>query len=277
MLSAIDFWIGKFFEQIDFSKTLVVLTADHGEYVRSLQIDGKMINLESSSSEKTLWKLGNKIPNFLYGPKRKLSSILQKTRDKNRQKKIEELDLSEYEKRVLSMSRMSSGSHVFDDVLKVPLVFKGFPIKNPKLISQQVGLLDIFPTITDLIEIPKINAKIDGNSLYPLIQNEKIDEKPLFIQSMPSISDDNLILVGIRTNSFKYFREKNNKKKNKLFDLANDPLEEKDISSQKPEIVLKMEKILQEYLITENNFSPDSLQNDERKKVEDELKKLGYL
>ena len=33
LVSEIDVWLGKIFEVIDFKKTLVVLSADHGEYI----------------------------------------------------------------------------------------------------------------------------------------------------------------------------------------------------------------------------------------------------
>ena len=58
MVSAIDIWIGKFLTQIDKKKTIIVLSADHGEYVRSMKINGKYVNLESDAEEQLLWKMG---------------------------------------------------------------------------------------------------------------------------------------------------------------------------------------------------------------------------
>jgi len=216
----------------------------------------------------------------LYGPKRKLSSILHKNRDNVRRKKIEKIKLSKYEERVLTMSRMSLGTHVYDDVLKVPLVFSGYGIKSEEIISQQVGLVDIFPTMTNLIHLSNFKSDIDGINLIPLILGESIDEKPIYIQSMPQISENHSIIIGIRTSKFKYTRDKENKGNVQLFDLINDPLEENDISSSNSEIVTKMENILENIL--ENADSQQTISNSsfnelERKKVEDELRKLGYL
>lgn len=277
MLSAIDFWIGEILEKIDLTKTFVILTADHGEYIRSIKLDGKIINLESSTSEKILWKLGNKIPSSLYGPKRKLSALLHKNRDYNRRKKIDKIKLSKYEERILTISRMSLGSHVYDDVLKVPLVFCGYGIKPGEIISQQVGLIDIFPTVTDLIQIPNIESNVDGTNLAPLIQGKSIDEKPLYIQSMPQMSKNYSFTVGIRTSKFKYTREKENKKNIQLFDLINDPLEENNISQNNSKVISEMENILQKLLDEKIDSGENKLDDDERKKVEEELKKLGYL
>ncbi len=275
MVSAIDFWIGKFLQKIDLKNTLVVLTADHGEYVRSLKIDGKMINLESGMGEKILWKLGNKVPPSLYGTKKKISSYIHKIRDSKREEKINNLGLSEYQKRVLTTSRMSAGSHVYDDVLMVPLIFSGNSIGCSKIISQQVSLIDIFPTIVGLLDMSNFDSEIDGTNLCTLFFDKDVEEKPIFIQSMPHISKEHPNFVGIRTSNFKYVRDSADKQNFQLFDLINDPLEENDISKENPELIFKMETILENYLNQKINSS--KMNNEERKKVEDELKKLGYI
>lgn len=276
MVSAIDSWIGNVLKKINLENTLIVLTADHGEYIRSLKIDNKLINLESGMGEKTLWKIGNKVPATLYGPKKRFSSYLHKIRNSSRERKIKNLQLSKYEERVLTTSRMSQGSHVYDDVLKVPLIFTGFNIKSSKIISQQVGLVDVFPTIVELIGLENLNSDIDGTSLIPLFTNQHLDEKPLFIQSMPHIAENHKNYVGIRTSKFKYVRDTDNENF-ELFDLNNDPLEQYDVSNDFPEIVIKMENVLQNYLDQEIKSASKKLDDIERKKVEEELKKLGYI
>ena len=75
MISAIDYWIGNFLQKIDINKTLVVLTADHGDYIRSLENEQNNINLEAGIIEKSLWQIGNKVPSSLYSPKKKICSI----------------------------------------------------------------------------------------------------------------------------------------------------------------------------------------------------------
>ena len=275
MVSAIDFWIGNFLQKVDLKDTLVVVTADHGEYIRSLKINDEIINLESGMGEKTLWKLGNKVPPSLYGTKRKMSSIIHKVRSSKRDNKIKNLNLSEYQKRVLTTSRMSTGSHVYDDVLRVPLILSGNSIENQKIISQQASIIDIFPTIVELLGIDNLNSKIDGTSLCPLFFDKTIEEKPIFIQSMPHISKEHQNFVGIRTHNFKYIRDSKDKQNFQLFNLIDDPLEEKDISKENPEIIFKMEAILENYL--DQKIDSSKMNNEERKKVEDELKKLGYV
>lgn len=277
MVSAIDSWIGRFLEHIDLKKTCVILTADHGEYIRSLEIGDKHINFESSAGEKILWKIGNKIPGILYGPKRKASAYIRKIRNSDREKKIKNFNLSKYEERVLTTSRMNQGSHVYDDVLKVPLIFSGCLVDSHKIISQQVGLVDIFPTIINLLDLKDLDSDIDGTNLTPLFSKQNLDEKPIFIQSMPHIDENQKNYVGIRTSQFKYVRDNDDIQNFMLFDLVNDPLEEYDISKDNYEIISKMNKILQDYLNEKIDRDSKKLDDVERKKIEDELKKLGYI
>ena len=45
-VSAIDMWIGKILQKIDFKKTLLIITADHGSYIKSAKINEKQISFE---------------------------------------------------------------------------------------------------------------------------------------------------------------------------------------------------------------------------------------
>jgi arylsulfatase A-like enzyme len=71
MLSATDFWIGKILEKINLSNTLVIFTADHGEYIPLVKHEDKIISLEASATEKNLWKW-SRLTSF-----RKMSSCLR--------------------------------------------------------------------------------------------------------------------------------------------------------------------------------------------------------
>ena len=65
MVSAIDDWLSQILGYIDTKNTTIILTADHGEYVPVLDTKNGLISLESSDTEKNLWKLGNKFQLFI--------------------------------------------------------------------------------------------------------------------------------------------------------------------------------------------------------------------
>ena len=84
-------------------------------------------------------------------------------------------------------------------------------------------------------------------------------------------------VIGIRTSFYKYFRDVDDSRKRiHLYDLKNDSKETKNLANSMPEIVKKMELVLQEIRF---NWNPSKIEsnNEETKLIEDELKKLGYM
>ena len=92
----------------------------------------------------------------------------------------------------------------------------------------------------------KIDDKLDGVSLVPLIQGSSIKENPAIIESRINVVEGiTSNTIGVRTSKYKYFRKIDSKNENiSLFDLEKDPLEEKNIADLNKDIVSTMEKIL---------------------------------
>ena len=162
-----------------------------------------------------------------------------------------------------------------DELLHIPFFLKGLSLPS-KIISNQVSTLDIFPTIFELAGILQKNTKY-SSSLVPLINDQQITEKEIFLHTIPYEKESPLDKIGIRTSKYKYFRNsKNSKKDIHLYDLENDPYENNNISKNNLPIIEKMEKLLQ-------NMQNDTLELDntiskeEEEKISKELKKLGYI
>ena len=63
MLSALDYWIGTLLKKINLKNTIVVITADHGEFVPSINLNGEIISYFGKESvHKILWKVEGDIP-----------------------------------------------------------------------------------------------------------------------------------------------------------------------------------------------------------------------
>ena len=62
-----------------------------------------------------------------------------------------------------------------------------------------------------------------------------------------------------------------------LYDLAEDPSELHNIADVNIEIVENMETKLQNFLKNDNDQKVDEITTEDRKKIEDELRKLGYI
>ena len=108
-------------------------------------------------------------------------------------------------------------------------------------ISQQVRTVDFMPSILDLLHIPldKNYSELDGESLLPLIQGQKVSEKiaysetgnPLEEKKPPKTPNTK----SVRTSKWKLIvNEYNNTKE--LYDLENDPDENENLIDKNLEI-----------------------------------------
>jgi len=276
MISAIDLWIGKIFNEIYLENTLIIITGDHGIYIQTVKINNKTINFEPNAKKQLLiTKMGNKIPKFLNPLKKKIFTQIENSSTETRIKTIESLDLKPHQKRALMWQRGDVDKFLYDENIHVPLLILGLKIPKNKIIKNQVRHVDIFPTIADIIGITP-DFQTDGISLMPLIKGENVEEIPAYIESTPLVQKTTNDVIGIRTSKFKYFRDNNDSKKRiYLFNLEDDPLEEKNIADKMPKIVLDMEKILLQILENKNESEPE-FDEEETKAIEEELKKLGY-
>ncbi|MGA1841786.1 MAG: tetratricopeptide repeat protein [bacterium] len=120
---------------------------------------------------------------------------------------------------------------IYDSTLHVPLI-----IRTPKdilpyrRVDAMVSILDIFPTVMDLLSLPikdKGIASIEGKSLIPLIMG-KTDSlhKEILCESLyPELNFGWGRVEGIRTDDWKYIKAS----KPELYQLSNDPKERKNI------------------------------------------------
>ncbi|RZD40974.1 MAG: hypothetical protein CXT78_11885 [Thaumarchaeota archaeon] len=276
-ISEIDPWLDKISQIIDFSNTLLIITADHGSYIKSVMRNGKQIDTNvNANSEILTSKIGKKIPKFLHPLKDKLFFAREKMNADKISKTIKNYELKPHEMRALKSGRADKDHFLFDDKIRVPLLFVGKNIPIGKKISQQVRTVDIFPTIFEALGI-KFNDDIDGSSLINLMNDIDEDEKIAYFESTPLVLIDSNDVIGIRTSKYKYFRDKNNPKNRiHFYDLENDPYEDVNIKSINIDKINEFENILSNLLKnSKNNFDNDDELNSEE--IENELRKLGYV
>ena len=270
-ISFFDNEIGKILEHIDLDNTILILTSDHGERIpydgiKTVDFQPKLghaVDFGKKILPKSAHKIGGE---FLYNirkfvGKRKLNKSNKK--------------LTNYQKRSRETFDIVS---LFDEMLHVPLLFASNHI-NSRIVSDPVHHTDILPTLCELVNI-KLNQTVDGRSLVPLTEGNKIEEKPMYLRTRLSLDPEpnERDSVGIRTSNYKYFRSTYNVKDSvHLYDLKNDPYENNNIAETNKKLVTQFEKLLLE--MQENGFSEHVHEEntEELKEVEYELKKLGYV
>ena len=268
VVEKVDSFLGKILKQIDLEKTLVVFTADHGDYILSVD-DSKKKSISNTVKSKMRQKISNKTYDYFSSIKR------------NSQRKIKyAVAKSSLEKRAID-TRTSQKRFLFDDLVHIPLLFFGHGISKNGIISNLVRSVDIFPTICELIEIPNSDKNIDGRSLIPVMNGKETEELPVYLENTIFVTDQESpqSCVGIRTSKLKYFRGLDNPNEEiHLYDLVNDPLEENNIAEINTKLVNEMEETLVKIRKElDRKFEAPELSNEDEKNIEDELKKLGYI
>ena len=270
MMEIVDSWLAKILDTIDLENTLLVITSDHGDYI-------PVVDNTAKQSGPIIEKSKSFIKNFL--PKSQVTNIHKKKKKMLRQVRSSKLKTS-YEKRSLN-ERPDENRFQFDELVKVPLLFAGYGVPSRGVIPDLVRSIDIFPTIESILNPPNKKFDIHGRSLFPLIENEEMEEFPVYMESTTIHTGQKSpkAVIGIRTSSYKYFRSLKNPDENcHLYDLIADPTEVNNLIYEIPKIAKKMEDLLYHTRDElQSNFEETSFTEEETKKIEAELKKLGYM
>ena len=162
------------------------------------------------------------------------------------------------------------GSYLYDELIHVPLIIVG-PGLEGQVISQQVSLLDLAPTILDILKIEKPKAFL-GNSLFPLINgnrattgnSEAISETQSELDvttrrgMRPQLQlDAERRMISIRTSKWKYIYTKG--KQDQLYDLEDDQNETKNVIDIKSEIAAELRAKIMAHI----EFKDKSIPNEE--------------
>jgi arylsulfatase A-like enzyme len=268
MVSCIDFWLNDLLKQIDLDNTIIVITADHGEYVSS-----KINDLtEMPNIYKILRKMKKINPFSEQFSEKAFRKLLKINGDTKKWILSKQLDSKE----MRDLLTRSDTDELFDDVIRIPLVISGNKINSSKVINNLIRQVDVLPTIMDLLEI-NYSDKITGRSLVPILNGGDLEEIPVYIETGTAQHGTSGNTIGIRTSKYKYLRNRFDEKNNiRLFDLINDPSELKNISKKEPGLVKELEETLKKTIKNQTDFEKEEL-SEEDKMVREELKKLGYL
>jgi arylsulfatase A-like enzyme len=159
------------------------------------------------------------------------------------------------------------GAHLYDEVIRVPLIFY-IPsrIQKPTIISQQVGTIDIMPTILDLLDIPA-PPLIQGKSLVPLISGISADEERYIFGGQGSFvrTTDWKLIYNKETNSYE------------LYDLKSDPYEQNNLIDTQPEIAARLKFSLAQHIKKSKKFSINPSKASFTEDITKRLKTLGYI
>lgn len=129
------------------------------------------------------------------------------------------------------------GFFIYDSTLHVPLIFKPAAISKPAVIETPVSLVDILPTVLDLLHVEAPDG-IQGRSLLPLIRDHEAGAKsPLYGESfLPRIHFNWSEVRGVRVGQYHFI----DGPKPELYDLGPDPHELNNLFASRPALAAEM-------------------------------------
>jgi len=150
-----------------------------------------------------------------------------------------------------------------------------------RVISQQVSLLDLAPTILDMLEIEKPRAFL-GNSLLPLITGNKVQpgDLPAISETDSTVDPAHLApweaitqldthrrVISLRTCKWKYIY--NECGQDELYHLENDPKETQNMIDAEPDITAELRAKIMAHIEFEDRSTPG-----ERESIKAKIRKL---
>jgi arylsulfatase A-like enzyme len=138
---------------------------------------------------------------------------------------------------VVTSSRASgpeTGLALRDADLRVPLVLTGIGLPRGRVVSVPARLVDVAPTILTLARLPGIPG-VEGRSLMPLITGKTMPWPYAYAEAAGSARR-----TALRSPDHKYIRAD----PPALYDLRADPRERRNIASQRPEVVRRLDGLL---------------------------------
>jgi len=113
---------------------------------------------------------------------------------------------------------------LWEEATRVPLCFKVPGVTNKESRSTQpVSLLDLYPTLVDLCELPEA-PKLDGNSLVPLL------EDPSRSSEQPVVMNWYYQNYAVRSHDWRYIQYRDGTEE--LYDHRADPNEHKNLAGE---------------------------------------------
>jgi len=178
--------------------------------------------------------------------------------------------------------------NIYEEAVRVPLILR-WPerIAQGSVFSRQVELVDLAPTILDLIGIKPDGFSCQGRSLAASLRGESSLDKdrPIYLyreyykdRQMKLLSGKNVRLdgekFGIRLGDWKYIEGKEENTK-ELFDLAADPHELVNLSNTFPKKTAELATQLTEW--KKGHARKETVRNRIPEEDLERLKALGYV
>lgn len=168
-------------------------------------------------------------------------------------------------------------THMYQELLKVPLIIYNSNY-SPKIINDNVSILDLFSTIIDMLKIDLSNGLIESLSLSTLIEDGRnirdiiISEASLYNKERGTleIKYDERRVISVIYNEWKYIYYESPSFSSELYNLKKDPYERNNLIDENEDIIDKFKEIINRHI----EYSKKSWKIFKQQKLKRKIKKL---
>jgi arylsulfatase A-like enzyme/Flp pilus assembly protein TadD len=163
------------------------------------------------------------------------------------------------------------GFFVYDAAVRIPMVVVA-PGLAPRVVTDQVRIVDVMPTLLELLEVPVPKA-VQGTSLLPLARGQRLQLTALSESWFPRFHYGWSELVAIQDERFKLIRAP----RRELYDLERDPRETQDLAASDPGRVETLERALNAMLAAVGGAGKPKGPEAVDSETAERLQALGYV
>jgi len=163
------------------------------------------------------------------------------------------------------------GIFVYQATQRVPLIVAGPGVPRGKVVDRQVGLVDVAPTVLDLLDLPPL-PDTDGRSAVSLLRGKKVDPRGYEMESFfPSYAYGWSPLRGLVREGYKYV----DAPRGELYRLPADPGETKNLFADEADRASALAEALGA-LVEEDSATMPTV-DPELEEQKQRLETLGYV
>jgi arylsulfatase A-like enzyme/cytochrome c-type biogenesis protein CcmH/NrfG len=166
------------------------------------------------------------------------------------------------------------GIFCYDETLKVLLIFYAPKLlAGPRQVSDRVGLVDVMPTVLDLVGA-KIPPAVQGRSFRSLLNGRSAKEQRTFyFESLYGREEMNWApLTGLLHRNYKYISLPDPE----LYDISSDPGEKRNLFLRKNILARDMDKRLAQF-VADHSQQGDEARRELSAGDKEQLQALGYI
>lgn len=154
---------------------------------------------------------------------------------------------------------------LYDESIRVPLIIAGPGIERG-IVDEQVSLIDVAPTIVDLLKLPEV-GNFQGRSLLSAIR---------LAEERRNVISENSKKIAIRSEHWKYIYDRESATE-ELYNLHVDPQEQNNLSQTEHEVINEFRSELNAHLSMIERTAIHLPDVELEKEVKERLRRLGYF